>query len=229
MPRNVTLGQLVQDLRLEAGHAPDANLGKNVRASLARTLQRTQEFLYQDHDWTFLKTYEDFTLAEGQVLYDFPDTIDMERVERIEVKWADAWHELARGIDGTQYSALPSQNLDPAERWEIRNMDGAEQIEIWPPPATDLCIARVYGIKKLSPLVADADRCDLDSNMIVLFAAAEILARQKSKDADAKRAVAQEYYARLRGRPGTGPTKISFAGQQPSGRRPGHIRVAYVR
>jgi hypothetical protein len=56
------------------------------------------------------------------------------------------------------------------------------------------------GKRKLGNLVANEDTADLDDRLIVLFAAAEILANQKSEDAQAKLSLANERYARLKGR-----------------------------
>ena len=59
---------------------------------------------------------------------------------------------------------------------------------------------RVVGIKNLSNLVNGSDRADLDDHLLVLFAASEILSRNKAGDAEAKMVQAQTHYQRLRAR-----------------------------
>src|SRR5690606_30012439 len=53
------------------------------------------------------------------------------------------------------------------------------------------------GIRKLNDLVAAEDRCDLDSEMLVLFVASEMLAASGAKDAQLKLDKAQTRLARL--------------------------------
>ena len=58
---------------------------------------------------------------------------------------------------------------------------------------------RFTGIRFLRPFNADADRCDLDGDMIVLYAAAEILMRDRKDDAQAKLQAGTTLYMKLRG------------------------------
>jgi hypothetical protein len=55
-------------------------------------------------------------------------------------------------------------------------------------------------MKQLAPLVASSDKCELDSNLLILTAAAELLARAKSSDAQLKLSIATSHYNRLKGR-----------------------------
>ena len=45
----------------------------------------------------------------------------------------------------------------------------------------------------------ESDRAELDDQLIVLYAAVELLQRAKSEDAGSKKAVADQLYARLKG------------------------------
>src|SRR5262249_122083 len=56
---------------------------------------------------------------------------------------------------------------------------------------------RFEGQAPLNPLIADSDKCVLDSKAIILFAAAEILAVQKIEGAPMKLTKAQNYLRRL--------------------------------
>ena len=58
-------------------------------------------------------------------------------------------------------------------------------------------VLRFEGMAPLSPLIAPTDSCIIDSKAIVLFAAAEMLATQKSEAAPMKLTKAQNYLRRL--------------------------------
>ena len=75
---------------------------------------------------------------------------------------------------------------------------------------------KVTGIKNLSNLVADSDTADLDDQLIVLYAAAEVLTRQKQSDANNKLGQAQAHYARLKARMAKTETFV-ISGGEPEG------------
>lgn len=122
-----------------------------------------------------------------------------------------------------------SVRSDPVLKVDLRNNDDTVQLEVWPVPASDDNVLRLFTKKGLAPLVANDDVSTLDDRLIVLFAASEILEEQKSKRAQTVQRVAVNLYNKLRGR--SGPTRrLSMLGGVASGRpAPGPIRVAYVR
>jgi hypothetical protein len=97
------------------------------------------------------------------------------------------------------YSAVNSETgatSDPVQLW--RHYEG-DQYEVWPVPSNSTNqILRFRAVKKLSPLLANSDAADLDDNLIVLYSAAEFLARVKAADAPSKLQLAQSYYRNLR-------------------------------
>ena len=103
--------------------------------------------------------------------------------------------------------------------------DVAGQIEVWPIPAnngssaTKDGIVRLEGVKNLNPLSAKTDTADLDDQLIVLFAASELLTRQKSGDAQMKMAQAQAHYLRVKGRLSKGEP-IVFGDEEPDKYQP---------
>ena len=91
----------------------------------------------------------------------------------------------------------------PVERWRIGE---GERIEVWPVPAengdgdsTREGQLKVWGIRNLRPLVADDDRCDLDSELLVLFVAADLLVPVDKEEATRKLAAAEARYLKMRG------------------------------
>jgi hypothetical protein len=219
MARNVTLGELIDDVRAEAGHSLQANLGTAMRDVLIKVIQRQQRRLWEDHDWTFLRVDRDVPVQAGQRYYNFPADMTLERVERVEFKWDDRWHKLDYGIGATQYDQYDSDR--DVRSWPIYRWKEAEdnQVELWPVPSQNGALnppnglVRFKGIRTLRPLVQESDRADLDDTLLVLYSAAEILAREKASDASLKLQMAENHYRRLKSR-GAKRDVISLSGEE---------------
>lgn len=206
MSRNVTLGELIDDLRAEAGHSLQPNLGTAMRDVLIKVLQRQQRRLWEDYDWPFLNVHRDVLSQAGQRYYNIPADMGFENIERVEYKDGDRWIPMRYGIGQAEFDQYDSDRdirATPAMNWSQAEND---QFEVWPiPPSngnpTTLSGAiRFHGKRNLRPLVADADRADLDDTLLVLYSAAEILAREKADDAKLKLQMAERHYVRLKGR-----------------------------
>ena len=219
MARNVTLGELIDDVRAEAGHSLQSNLGTAMRDVLIKVIQRQQRRLWEDHDWTFLRVERDVPVQAGQRYYDFPVDLNLERVERVEFKWDDRWHRLEYGIGRTQLDQYDSDR--DVRSWPVYRWKEAEnnQIEVWPVPSLNgdtvnlSGLIRFTGIRALRPLVQESDRADLDDTLLVLYSAAEILAREKAADAGLKLQLAENHYRRLKSR-GAKRDVISLSGDE---------------
>lgn len=189
MARGTTLGALVTQLRAASGRNVDSTVGQDELTKLKHLLARTQEVLYDDYTWHFLnKRDADKTLAVSQRYYDFPTSLNPDRVNssRVYTRWGDQWIPCEFGIDfRDHYNAVDSDDgikLDPVERWDwYVDSNGDLQFEIWPIPATVGKI-RFEGVSALSALVAESDKADLDDRLIVLFAASELRAGQDNHD-----------------------------------------------
>ncbi len=221
MARNATLGQLIDDVRAEAGHALQVSLGVAMRDVLVKVLQRQQRRLWEDYNWSFLRVQRDIEIQAGQRYYDIPADLTWEKIEKVEFKYGDRWVPVTYGIGREQLDQHDSDRdirAFPVERWSEAEDD---QIELWPIPSQDGSLAqsanivRVHGIRSLRPLVAESDRADLDDTLLVLYSAAEILAREKSSDASLKLQMAERHYAKLKGRAQKGAT-FSMAASAPA-------------
>lgn len=177
MARGVTLVKLLDDLRVQIKASLNPAHNNQMRDKQVQYLQSTQEWLWEDFNWPQLRVERNYKLQAGQYLYDIGADFDIERIERIEVKADGTWLPLLPGIDACHYSTWDTeldQRSSPARRWRIAE---DEQVEIWPIPDTDGDPAtldsyiKVKGIRKLRPLVADGDRCDIDAQLIYLYAA----------------------------------------------------------
>jgi hypothetical protein len=201
MARGKTLGELVNDLRITARMDPNPALSINMVPLLKLTLNREQERLYDDFDWPFMRIRRDVTLQAGQRYYDIPADLNLERIEKVEYLYGSEWRDLTRGIGQEQYSSIDSDNgerSDPTLRWDVLDTGTREQVEFWPIPLTDDQIVRFTGIGKLGTMVNDADRALLDDQMLVNFAAAEIV--KDDRLASELRAKAVTRFNTLKGR-----------------------------
>ena len=221
MARGTTLGALITELRSEVGHSLQASLGKSTRDMLINVLQRTQKWLWNDYDWPFLKVRRDTLVANGQRYYDMPSDMVFERISHAEFKWGDRWDRLTYGIGASEYNQYDSDQS--IKSWPIYRYDNYEnnQFEVWPIPSdngdttTKSGTVRFYGTKNLSNFVSESDTADLDDHLITLFAAAEILARQKQADAQNKLAVAENHYRRLKARLSKSDPFVISEGESP--------------
>lgn len=215
MARGTQFGTLKTMLRNELSRSNTAG-GSGVADfnQLGQVLNRHYESLYADYDWPHLRvTFDRIALAAGQRYYDFPATIDYERIEQVVVWQNGKPIPIDRGIELNDYAAYSSednQRADPAQKWDVRNTGTKEQIEIWPLPASNALSVQIVGIKKFVRLVNDSDKCLLDDQLVVLFAAAEIAAGQEGADAPAKLSAANRLYMRLRGRTKSDSKTYSF-------------------
>jgi len=239
MARNVALEKLLKDLRVEVGRSTNAAISRSTRTRYITYLNRVQRRLYADFNWPFLEIHRDIKLQDGSRYYDFPDDIEMDRAFRLETKYAGYWQKLGYEIGAKHYNQYDSDQgvkSSPAWRWDYFLEDGSEQpqIELWPIPSADgnettnEGYLRVHGHHKLTEMVEDADKCLIDADLIVLYAAAEILTKLRSPDAEVKLENANALYMKLKGR--ATPSKPFTVGgdtfNEDRGRREIELRVA---
>lgn len=241
MARGTSLTTLLVMLRAEAGHSTSVAAGVDNEAALIQKLQRTQQMLYDEYDWPFMMNEWPIHMQTSSRYYDFPTEVGFPGLTVVNLEGTmEAWIDysgkpilLTRGIGQEQYAQYNSnatvpQTADPVRRWDIkRSNDNREQIEVWPIPASNTNILWLHGKKKLRPLVAASDVCDIDDIAIVLAAASEILARQKAADAPIVKAAAAARLAQLKGRTKGGTRMINMRG--PSGGQSGNLGKTVIR
>ena len=205
MARGSTLVRLLDLYRAEIRASQNPAHNNQVRDTQVKLLQRIQEWLWEDFDWPLLRVERFLELQDGQRYYDTPADLDVDRIAKIEVYHDSAWCALKPGIDAEHFTAYDSEKDErqwPPQRWRFAEN---EAFEIWPIPDTNYDSVtkegwlKITGTRKLSDLVKDEDRADLDDRLIVLYAAAETLASTGAKDANLKLDQANKRYAKLRG------------------------------
>ncbi len=207
MARGKTLGALLDGLRAACRISLNAAHNVQHREAQIKALQLKQEWFWGDFAWPHLRVDRFLDAQAGLRYYDMPDDLDIDRISHVEVRFGGAFVPVRWGIDAVHYASFDSdldQRSDPIQRCKIVE---DEQLEVWPIAATDFNAdtlegrMKVVGIRKLNPLVnEEADKADLDDQLLILSCAADYLAATGAKDAQLKLDQANRLYSKLRGR-----------------------------
>lgn len=182
-------------LRDECGISSASSRGSDNLAYLQRIIARHYEFLVDEADWSFLRVDDDAATKEleaGSRYYDFPDIMDLKYTLTADHFYGNVWVPLDYGIGPSDYNAMnpeTDQRADPQIKWRIKD---DRQFEVWPMPASNGNLVRFRGRRKPTLLTSDDSRADMDDQLIVLYAAAEVQAKKSVKDADLKLAAAKQ-------------------------------------
>ena len=228
MARGKTLAELVSDLKAETGESTLVSVGIGNLPAIQQKIRRTQETLYDEFDWPHLKIFVSKTMTAGQRFYDLPTEINYERILNVAHWYNDLPTPIGRGIGFDHYSQYNSDaddRADPVLAWDVRWRSTVEQIEVWPIPATSGDTIQFEAIRKLRALTADADVADLDDRLIVLYAAADILARQGAKDAQRIAALALARFNKLKGLAQAGSPMVTLGGTSQPRKPRDHVTI----
>lgn len=203
MTLGVTLGQLIEDVQLEANLSATPNVGQNFRAQIAHRIRKEQEYLHADFRWphmegTLTSGWFDKDSANGERYYDYPANLDQQRGFNLHYQFGSVYVPVERGITPEDYVSFNSDNgvgSDPVMKWAPHTQT---QFEVWPIPQVDGNILRFTGFRTLRPLLADTDVADLDDNLITLFAAGRLLIRRNKDEAAVVLKRAEKLYASLK-------------------------------
>lgn len=204
MPVGATLAVLRRQFRAEVGQTLNMAQGANAQGIYDLVLARTQQELWESNEWPHLKYNSDVALSSGQRYYPYPADMDYVAINRVWVKQDTNWCPVAWGIEQPHYNAHGGEDARswPIARWANKatfaggKTNPTGQIEVLPVPSQN-GMMRLEGQAPPNPLIADTDICVLDSTLIALFAAAEVLASQKNEGAAVKLQKAQQYLRRL--------------------------------
>ena len=164
-------------------------------------LNNMQSFLYGQHNFLRGKVRVSLPLTPGQRYYTLPAGIDFDHLDKPQYTTVAGFrYEVYFGIDQPEYNVYRSDlgvQATPVIRWDLVNVAGVLQIECWPIPST-IQTLEFSGQNYPTPMVADSDPCVIDDLLIVLFTAAEMLAKRQAADASAKLAKANAHLASIR-------------------------------
>lgn len=207
-PRGMRVGVPLSELRYELLAETFQSLSPAQTTSSTPfynyQLARVQREQWALIEWPHLTIYHDMPMVPGQRYYTYPPELPFDSIFRIWFPQGVNWIPLDYGITPATYAAMGGENIQawPPRRW--RNCaqfsagtsltNPAAQFEVWPvPPGQPAFSLRIEGNAPLNPLVQDTDICLIDATLIVLMAAAEILAVQKSEGAAMKLQKANAY------------------------------------
>lgn len=214
--RGASLAKLISDLREELRRANTPNASPEDTPTLRRTLNHVARALYYDTNWPFLqRMFPAITLNAGQQYYDKPDGLEPDRIIRADVFWGNQYEALERGIGFEEYNSYdPAQNnrSSPIMRWDVKFTGTTDQIEVWPLPGSDAQSLRFFGVQAMPDMKNMTDICPLESEIVVLYAAAELAAKD-SPDKEAKLSMARELLRQLKSR----ANSAGYAGQFQNG------------
>lgn len=239
MARNTPLARALQLLKGELGYALLPGTASAADSELYILIEERQKWLASEFDWPFLSEKAEVNLVAGTRFYTLPTTLNFERPVKVDCLFNSIWHCVDYGISVHNYNALASgdgvtaQAQDPVYAWRYQEGDDT-MFEVWPVPASAQTL-RFQGQRTLTNLrkteegmefnFSTVATLDLDDTLVVLFAAAEKLARMEKADAKAKLALAEQRFARLRATSTSAPKTfvIGESTDQPKGvayRRP---------
>jgi hypothetical protein len=214
--RTQLLSDMVRNLRAEAGHALSIAQGTNQYETLKYLLARTQEELWTAFVFPDLIVRANVAMAAGQYLYPFPTipvamSFDMIRETWVAQASSNSWSELAYGIDENliKPDGTSTSRSDPVQAWDV---EGPDTFRVWPTPDTTGVNVRFKGQRELAPLTDDNHRSTIDATAIILFTAADLLARAKAEDAATKMQKAQRHLTKLLGNKISAKNKVSTLG-----------------
>lgn len=216
----LSLADMLMDLRAELGHSLVGGQGTNMEDTLKYYLKRTQRELYAAFDWPQFIVDEQLPFPAGTRYLTGFQNISEEQINELWCRQGSEWYPITYGIDPMHYSLYdPDNNVQgfPIQRYKFDDL--VDGLEVWPVTSIDTTIL-ARGQRILPPLVDDADMSLLDGQMVVLFAAANYLARQKNEDASLILTKAQQYLTSLQKQFGSQKRPTMSMARADGGRRP---------
>ncbi len=205
MASGTPLSELLLMLKAEIGDSLTTGVNAANDPLYRRLLSNKQKWLAHEYDFPNLQAEATVSLTQGTRFYTFPTSISRDRPVLVEaLEGTNFWIPLEYGIGAEQFITYNSdlgQQGFPIFRWQFNN-DGStplttlDRIEVWPIPNQTTSL-RITGQIVLPALVQDTDKAVLDDMLIVLFTAADYLARNDQPDAQLKLAEAQRLARQL--------------------------------
>lgn len=212
------LAVLRQMLYAECGEESDETISPALVPVYNQLLNNQQQYLDGQNAYLRGKTVAGLAAVVGQQYYNLPAGIDFDQIETPTFTNVVSFrYRIGYGIGQEEYNIFRSDlgvTASPVMRWQLVNVNGVQQIELWPIPSVVQTI-EFTGLLPLTPMVQDTDVCVIDDLALVLFTAAKRLARQGKADAQETAARAMAHLNNLRAKAGSKFDVFNLAGQQP--------------
>lgn len=173
-----TLDDIVEMARSEGKKSTNTSRGVDHLEHIKQLVRRIYNNLLDEFDWKHLKIKREDcfkTMSAGSRYYDWPTTLNVNKIEKVWFLWGNTWVPLQEGITYDQYNIKNSENderSDPVDRFAWY---GDSQFEVWPKPASSGGKVGFQAQKKGELLTGGTNRADLDDIMLALYAGAELL------------------------------------------------------
>lgn len=226
MARGTTLEQLTVMMKAEVGATPKYDANTDMNFVYHQYLRRHYENLYDGWAWPFKRIERDVLTQAGERYYDWPADIDVEQQLEFWVDENGTWIRLEQGIGPEQYNSYAEgERQDYPYRWDWQ---GEDQFEVWPMSALDGVKLRIIGTKNPNKLISESDTCDIDDQMVVLYAASELLLRDDPNRAQMKQNMAKQREAIVKAKLQT-RKRLSMSGRDRSPPAYGSTKVIAIR
>jgi hypothetical protein len=190
-------------LKAELGYNLTTGVATADDQQLYRLIDNEQKRLAAAWSWPFLDKYADVAATVTTRNLTYPTVLGGERPIRVQRKYNTLWQDIVHGITDTEYNIVDSdasRTQDPIQRWRL-NSDGTT-FEVWPIPATAQTVRFHTGRVLTSLLTAGSydstKTLDLDDLLVVLYVAANRLARMKQQDAPLMLQRAESHFRMLK-------------------------------
>ena len=182
MRSGVTLATLREEVMIEARLSTQGGHATYTVARLNQFINRTERFLYDEHEWPLEHLEETVTVAADARYTTLPSTIPFTQVETVDVLYGDQYLPVKYGIGARERSIYDAdERAEPITRWEIQQ-DNPTQFEVWPIGQTAQTLL-FQGRPAIGAMVNESDTCALDADVIVARVAARILGKDNQADA----------------------------------------------
>ena len=196
LPTKRNLGSLRQEMQDRLGYASSGSQAGPGSAILNSFLRQAQEQLYWEYTPREMIVTTAITTNDGQVLYDWPDNCNPDRLLRINARDTSSstphrW-KLTEGIEyrHDDYATPKSEPL----RYERR-----DQIEIWPQPDGNQYRIDLEYVKRLDAFSVDTDFVTLDADLVLMLALSNAKGHYRHEDARIYAQQLTQMLARIKG------------------------------
>lgn len=198
MRSGVTLAQLRKEVQIETGQSTAAGHALQNAERIDHMLNRIERQLEMEHSWPTMRVERSVSLLAEAQTGTLPADLSFTNISQVWTAYGSDWVLMKHGIGpdmrtryGTGYRA------SPLLAWEIAN-DGTT-FEVWPrsPQAETV---KFDGTLQAGAMTQDSHVCKLDGDVLVLYVAAEMLAKGDPATAEMKLRLAANRIKSLLGR-----------------------------
>jgi hypothetical protein len=173
LPLEKTLGEVRENVMIRGGIAESAAHNANLQRVVDSFIRDAHHYYYSNNAFPFNKGRASLTLSEGVQEYDWPDDVEPGSISEVRLA----------GTGATSYKLYPMPS--PSEREAVyangaagkpryyEYMDGG--ITVYPAPSSAYTTIDFIYQPRETQLVADSDRLQVDSNLVMLRATISLL------------------------------------------------------